>query len=163
MAIEEVSGGKNRRERIGSAIRWGGANRGWAYTLRNGTEEELFREMLIPHNVFLQLLALILSTLLDSGHFSSNQSSMSPLPLASSRFSLVVLAFFLPLSSRSRASLKTLSSSLFSKCPYLLTPLAFANQSIVSINPNMSICSSVVCVNNFLTTRGSHHSSFHSP
>ena len=39
---EEISG-----EGIGSALRWGGANRG-AYTLRNDTEEDLFREMLIP-------------------------------------------------------------------------------------------------------------------
>ena len=46
---EKISaGGKNGgRKRIGSAIRWGGANRG-AYTLRNDSEEELFREMLIP-------------------------------------------------------------------------------------------------------------------
>ena len=46
---EEISGGgKNEgREGIGSAICWGGANRG-GYTLRNDTEEELFREMLIP-------------------------------------------------------------------------------------------------------------------
>ena len=54
MAIEvprnkEISrGGKNGvGEGIGSAIRWGGANRG-AYTLKNDTEKELFREMLIP-------------------------------------------------------------------------------------------------------------------
>ena len=48
---EEISGrGKNgRREGIGFAIRWGGANNGGgAYTLRNDTEEELYREMLIP-------------------------------------------------------------------------------------------------------------------
>ena len=52
MAIEvpkndEISGGgKNGgREGVGSAIRWGGTNRG-AYTLRNESEEELFREML---------------------------------------------------------------------------------------------------------------------
>ena len=46
---EEISGGgKNGgRKDVGSAIRWGGANRG-AYTLRNDTEEELLREMLIP-------------------------------------------------------------------------------------------------------------------
>ena len=46
---EEISGGgKNGgRKGIGSAIRWGGANRG-AYTLRNDTEEDLFREMLTP-------------------------------------------------------------------------------------------------------------------
>ena len=45
---EEISGGgKNGgRKGIGSAIRWGGANRG-AYTLRNESEEELLREMLI--------------------------------------------------------------------------------------------------------------------
>ena len=46
---EEISGGgKNGgRKGIGSAIRWGGANRG-AYTLRKESEEELFRVMLIP-------------------------------------------------------------------------------------------------------------------
>ena len=54
MAIEvpqnkEISGkGKNGgRKGIGSAIRREGANRE-AYTLRNDTEEELFREMLTP-------------------------------------------------------------------------------------------------------------------
>ena len=46
---EEISGGgKNGgSEGVGSAIRWGGANRG-GYTLRNDTEEELLREILIP-------------------------------------------------------------------------------------------------------------------
>ena len=46
---EKISGGgkDGGRKEIGSAIRWGGANRG-AYTLRNDTEEELFKEMLIP-------------------------------------------------------------------------------------------------------------------
>ena len=46
---EEISGGwkDGGRKGIGSAIRWGGANRG-AYTLRNDTEEELLREMLTP-------------------------------------------------------------------------------------------------------------------
>ena len=46
---EEISGGgkDGGREGIGSAIRCGGANRG-AYTLRKESEEELFREMLIP-------------------------------------------------------------------------------------------------------------------
>ena len=46
---EEVSGGgkDGGRKGVGSAIRWGGANR-VAYTLRNDTEEELLREMLIP-------------------------------------------------------------------------------------------------------------------
>ena len=46
---EEISGGgKNGgREGIGSAIRWGGANKG-AYTLRKKSKEELLKEMLIP-------------------------------------------------------------------------------------------------------------------
>ena len=46
---EEISGGgKNGgRKGIGSAIRWGEANRG-GYTLRNDTEEELLIEMLTP-------------------------------------------------------------------------------------------------------------------
>ena len=45
---EEISGGgKNGGIKgVGSAIRWGGANRG-AYTLRNDIEEDLFRELLI--------------------------------------------------------------------------------------------------------------------
>ena len=56
--------------------------------------------------------------------------------------------FLLPVTSRFRATLKTLSSSLLSTCPYHLTPFAVANRSIVSFNPNISICSSVV----FLST-----------
>ena len=46
---EEISGGEKNgaRKGIDSAIRWGGTNRG-AYTLRNESEEELLREMLIP-------------------------------------------------------------------------------------------------------------------
>ena len=46
---KEISGGgKNEgRKRVSSAIRRRGANRG-AYTLRNDSEEELIREMLIP-------------------------------------------------------------------------------------------------------------------
>ena len=46
---EEISGGRENggRKGVGSAIRWGGANRG-AYTLRKESEEELLREMLIP-------------------------------------------------------------------------------------------------------------------
>ena len=57
--------------------------------------------------------------------------------------------FLLPLTSRFRATLKTLSSFLLSTCPYHLTPFAVANRSIVSsFNPNMSIYSSVV----FLST-----------
>ena len=46
---EEISGGgkDGGRKRIGSAIRSGGANRG-AYTLRNGSKEEVLRETLTP-------------------------------------------------------------------------------------------------------------------
>ena len=46
---EEISGGgkDGGREGIGSAIRWGGANRG-GVQIKNGTEEELLREMLTP-------------------------------------------------------------------------------------------------------------------
>ena len=43
--------------------------------------------------------------------------------------------FLLPLTSRSRETLKTLSSSLLSTCPCHLTPFAVANRSIVSIDP----------------------------
>ena len=56
--------------------------------------------------------------------------------------------FLLPVTSRFRATLKTLSSSLLSTCPYHLAPFAVANWSIVYFNPNISICSSVV----FLST-----------
>ena len=56
--------------------------------------------------------------------------------------------FLLLLTSRSRAILKTLSSFLLSTCPYHLTPFAVANQSIVSFNPSISICSCVI----FLST-----------
>ena len=56
--------------------------------------------------------------------------------------------FLLPLTSRFRATLKTLSLSLLSTCPYHPTPSAVANWSIVSLNPSVSICSSVV----FLST-----------
>ena len=56
--------------------------------------------------------------------------------------------FLLPLTSRFRATLKTLSSSLLSTYPYYLTPFSIANRSIVSFNLSMSICSSVV----FLST-----------
>ena len=54
-------------------------------------------EMAESTPLFLQLLALRFSTCLDSGHPpSSNQSSLSPPthPLASTRFSSVVLAFY---------------------------------------------------------------------
>ena len=50
--------------------------------------------------------------------------------------------FFLPLTLRSRATPKTLSSSLFSTCPYHLTPFAVANPSIVF--PSTSACPSVL-------------------
>ena len=46
---EEISSGvkDGGRKGVGSAICWGGVDRG-AYTLRNDTKEELLREMLIP-------------------------------------------------------------------------------------------------------------------
>ena len=56
--------------------------------------------------------------------------------------------FLLLLASRSRATLKTLLSSLLSTCPYHQTPFAIAIQSIVFLNRSMSICSSIV----FLST-----------
>ena len=58
------------------------------------------------------------------------------------------LCFLLSLTSRSSATLKTLSSSLLSSCPYHVISLAVANRTIVSFNPNSYICSSVV----FLST-----------
>ena len=52
--------------------------------------------------------------------------------------------FLLPLTSKSRATLKTLSSSFVSKCPYHLTLFAVVNPFIVFFNSSMTICSSVV-------------------
>ena len=56
--------------------------------------------------------------------------------------------FFLPLTSKSRPALRTLSSSLLSTCPYHLTLFAVANRPVISFNSNMSIYSSFV----FLST-----------
>ena len=70
--------------------------------------------------------------------------------------------FLLPLTSRSRATLKTLSSFLHSTCPYHLIPFAVANWFIVSFNPSTSLFFSRLSVNNFLTAHGSHHSSLRS-
>ena len=114
----------------------------------------LSRDGRIPPFI-LQLLALCRSTLLDSGHPpSSNQSSLSPPPLASSRSSLVILAS-LATHFKIQSNPKALLSSFLSTCLYHLTPFTVANQSIVFYNPNMSTCSSVV----LLTTHGSSHSS----
>ena len=46
---EEISGGgkDGGKKGVGSAIGWGGANRG-AYALKKESEEELLREMLTP-------------------------------------------------------------------------------------------------------------------
>ena len=46
---EEISGGRKNggRKGVSSAIDWGGANKGGAYTLTKESKEELFREMLI--------------------------------------------------------------------------------------------------------------------
>ena len=46
--------------------------------------------------------------------------------------------FLLPLTSRFRATLKTLSSSLLSTCRYHLTLFTVANRSIVSLTPTSS-------------------------
>ena len=93
----------------------------------------------------LQLLALRLSTLLDSASVKSifSVSSSTCFQLLFGRPRL-----FLPLTLRSIATLKTILSPLLSTCPYHLTSFAVANRSIISYNPNMSICSSVV----FLST-----------
>ena len=64
--------------------------------------------------------------------------------------------FLLPLNSRSRLTLRTLSLSLLSTCLYHLTPFAVANRSIISFNPSMSICFSIV----FLTTTFRLHMAF---
>ena len=61
--------------------------------------------------------------------------------------------FLLPLTSRSRATLRALSSSLHSSCPYHLTPFIVANQSTVFFNASMSTCSSVVFHKKTPTTR----------
>ena len=68
--------------------------------------------------------------------------------LGYSRSSSVVLSFFSHLLQKSKATIKTLSPSLLNTYPYFLTTFAVANRSIVSFNPSMSICSSVV----FLST-----------
>ena len=93
----------------------------------------------------LQLLALHLTTCLNSEHSPFNHSSLSP-PLLPGLLGRP--HFLLPLTSRSRETLKILSSSHLSTCPYHLTPFADANWFIVFFNPNMSICSSVA----FLST-----------
>ena len=83
-----------------------------------------------------QLFALYLSTLLNSGQSLLNQSFLSPLRSRS---------LFLALTSRSTATLKTLSSSLLTTSPYHLTPFAIAFLSSVSF-PNRPIFSSIVFV-----------------
>ena len=97
------------------------------------------------HLFFLPLLALHLSTLLGFRQpFSLNQSFLCPLPLASSKSFFCHLFFLLPLTSRSRATLKTLSSFLLCTYLYHLTPFTVTNPSTVTFNPILSIYSSVV-------------------
>ena len=113
----------------------------------------------------LQLLALRLSTCLDSGHSpSSNQSSLSP-PPPPCLFQVFFgrPRFLLPLSLRSRATLKTLSSSLLSTCPYHLTPFTVANRSSFLQPQHVHLFFSRLSVNNFLTAHSSRHSSLRSP
>ena len=96
---------------------------------------------------FLQLLTLCLPICLDLRHPpSSNQSSLSPPSLASSRFSLVVLTFYC----HSLQDPEQPSKHFYhpSSAHVHLTPFSVASRSIVSFNPNMSLCSSVV----FLST-----------
>ena len=70
--------------------------------------------------------------------------------------------FLLPLTSRFRATLKTLSSSLLSTCPYHLTPFAVANRSNSFFQPQHNhLFFSRLPVYHFLTAHGSRHSSLH--
>ena len=88
----------------------------------------------------LQLLALHLFTLLDSGHHPSNQS-VSPLSDFLRSFPLSFATHF-----KMQSNPQTLSSSLLSTCPYHLPPFAVANWSIVFINPACpSVLSSSFC------------------
>ena len=57
--------------------------------------------------------------------------------------------FLLALTSRSRATVKTLLSSLLSTCPYHLIPFAVANPSTVTFKPCVSTFSSVVFLSVF--------------
>ena len=89
----------------------------------------------------LKLLALPFFTLLDSRHPpSSNQFFCLFLHLLF-QFFFGRPSFLLSLTSRFRATLKILSSSLLSTCPYHLTPFAVANRSIV---PSTPACPSVL-------------------
>ena len=54
----------------------------------------------------------------------------------------------MPLTAKSKATLRTLSSSLLYTLPYHLTPLAFINPFTISLNTSMSICTPLV----FLST-----------
>ena len=90
-----------------------------------------------------QLFALHLSILLDSSFLFKPIFSV----FSSTYFFVVFFGrpcFLLPLTSKSRTTLKTLSSSLFSTCLCHLTPFAVANPFTVSFKPSMSICSLVV-------------------
>ena len=67
---------------------------------------------------------------------SSNQSSLPPPPLASSRYFLVVLAF----SCHSSQDPDQLSEHYCHPSSAHVPPFAVANWFTVSLNPNMSIC-----------------------
>ena len=87
----------------------------------------------LPHSPHFFCNCLHFFTLLDSGHPPSN-----PIFSVSSTCFFQVffghLRFLLPLTLRCRTTLKTLSSSLLSTCPYHLTPFAVASRSIVFLN-----------------------------
>ena len=96
----------------------------------------------------LQLLALCPSTCLISGHpLSSNQSSLSPLPPAFPGL-FWSSSLFLATHFKIQSNLQNTIVIPLQHMSYHLTQFAVAYRSIVSFNPNMSICSSFV----FLST-----------
>ena len=95
---------------------------------------------LIP--ILLQLLALHLFARFKASSFFKPIFSVS----SSTCFFQVFFVgphFLLQLNSRSRPTLRTLSLSHLSTCPYHLTRFAVVNRSIISFNPSMSICFSI--------------------
>ena len=108
----------------------------------------------------LQLLALCLSTCRVSGHLSSsNQSPLSPLPLASSRSSSVALAF----SCHSLQDSEQPSNTIVISPPHMSIPSESIRccKSVYSfLQPQHAhLFFSRLSVNNFLTTHNSRHSS----
>ena len=79
-------------------------------------------------------------------HFARFKESSFFKPISVSSFTCFFQVFFgrpyflLRLTSKSRGTLKTLSSSFLCTCPYHLTPFAVANPSTVLFNPSMFTC-----------------------